>query len=177
VIADVGDNPGGGAPGNSTLMLRHLLMTGVAACTGPLWDPRVVARAFEIGVGAQTTLSLGGPPLEHSALVKALARQHGQSWVATRMPLGDCCVLSLGGVDVVVSSVRDQAYSPDLFTGLGLVLEDYKLVTVKSAQHFMDGFSTVTPRILLASGGGVLETDFRCIDYRNVRRPMWPLDL
>lgn len=177
VIADVGDNPGGGAPGNSTLMLRHLLMTGVAACTGPLWDPRVVARAFEIGVGAQMTLSLGGPPLEHAALVKALARQHGQSWAATRMPLGDCCVLSLGGVDVVVSSVRDQAYSPDLFTGLGLILEDYKLVTVKSAQHFMDGFSTVTPRILLASGGGVLETDFRCIDYRNVRRPIWPLDL
>jgi microcystin degradation protein MlrC len=31
-------------------------------------------------------------------------------------------------------------------------------------------------QIILASGGGPLETDFRKIPYRHVRRPIWPLD-
>src|SRR3546814_18181169 len=52
----------------------------------------------------------------------------------------------------------------------------HRLVVVKSAQHFVAGFSDLAAAIVLASGGGPLETDFRSIDYRHVRRPIWPLD-
>src|SRR3546814_1496479 len=76
----------------------------------------------------------------------------------------------------MIGSVRDQAYSPDLFTAVGIDPAAHRLVVVKSAQHFVAGFSDLAAAIVLASGGGPLETDFRSIDYRHVRRPIWPLD-
>ena len=46
VIADGADNPGGGAPGDSTWILRRLVERGVrGAAVGPLWDPIAVRTA------------------------------------------------------------------------------------------------------------------------------------
>ena len=53
VLADGADNPGGGASGDSTFVLRRMLERGIAnACLGPLWDPVAVRIAFDAGVGA-----------------------------------------------------------------------------------------------------------------------------
>lgn len=184
VIADVSDNPGGGASGDSTRLLQRLLTRDCGpACLGPFWDPAAVQLARRAGVGARVALRLGGKggpaagePFEVEALVIALSDELHQSWAGTRMSLGPACALRIGAVDVVVGSIRDQAYGPDLFTALGIDPARRRLVVVKSAQHFMAGFSGLAARVVLASGGGSLETDFRKIPYQNVRRPIWPLD-
>ena len=50
VLADGADNAGGGAPGDSTFMLRRLVERGVERRRlGPLWDPVAVRIAFEAG--------------------------------------------------------------------------------------------------------------------------------
>ncbi len=183
VIADVSDNPGGGAAGDSTTLLRAVLGSGASACLGPLWDPMAVRIASAAGVGAHITLRLGGKaaatsdaPLDAEGVVTAVSEQAWQSWAGTRTSLGAAVAFSVGEVRIIVSSVRDQAYSPDLFTNLGVDPSECRLVAVKSAQHFMNGFKSLSPRIILAGGGGALETDFRKIAYRNIERPMWPLD-
>ena len=54
VLADGADNPGGGAAGDSTFILRRLVERGITnACLGPLWDPIAVRIAFEAGAGAR----------------------------------------------------------------------------------------------------------------------------
>lgn len=184
VIADVSDNPGGGAPGDSTLLLGHLLQQPeVSACVGPFWDPAVVGIAHAVGKGGQCQVRLGGKagrssgqPLDLDVEVTGLADEVLQSWAGTRMSLGRACALRVGAIHIMVCSVRDQAYSPDLFTAVGIDPAAHRLVVVKSAQHFVAGFASLTDRYVLASGGGPLETDFRKIRYRNVRRPIWPLD-
>src|SRR3546814_13134242 len=75
----------------------------------------------------------------------------------------------------MVSSIRDQAYGPDLFSAVGIDAAASRIIAVKSAQHFVAGFSGIAGTILLASGGGPLETDFRKIPYRKIRRPIWPI--
>src|SRR5690606_1174402 len=105
-----------------------------------------------------------------------LADDAVQTWAGTRMSLGASCAVRVGPVSVVISSIRDQAYSPDLFEALGVDPAAHRLVVGKSAQHFVAGFARMASEIVLASGGGPLETDFRKIDYRHVRRPIWPLD-
>lgn len=183
VLADVSDNPGGGAPGDSTIVLEHLLAADISACLGPLWDPEAAAACHAAGLGARLRLNLGGKsgpasghPLALDVEVVGLARDAVQSWAGTRMSLGPSCAVRVGPVSVVISSVRDQAYSPDLFEILGVDPAAHRLVVVKSAQHFVAGFAPLAADIILASGGGPLETDFRKIDYRHVRRPIWPLD-
>jgi microcystin degradation protein MlrC len=81
----------------------------------------------------------------------------------------------IGKVEVVLSSIRDQAYSPDLFSNLGVDPAAKRIVAVKSAQHFVHGFAPLARAVVLVGGGGPLETDFRKIPYRNIRRPKRPL--
>ncbi len=184
VLADVSDNPGGGAGGDSTLLLERLLDAGVTACLGPLWDPETVAAAHAAGMGAELALALGGKsggvnsgrPVERRGEVVGLAEDARQTWAGTEMSLGRACAVRLGAVTVVVSSTRDQAYGPDLFRTLNVEPADQRIVAVKSAQHFAAGFASLARATVLASGGGPLEADFRKIPYRRVRRPIWPLD-
>ena len=184
VLADVADNPGGGAPGDSTILLQYLLrQPGLSACLGPLWDPQTVAVAHAAGIGGRCRVVLGGKsgaasgePLDLEVEVIGLSDAVLQTWAGTRMSLGRACGLRVGAISIMVCSLRDQAYSPDLFTAVAIDPAVHRLVVVKSAQHFVAGFSALTQRIVLASGGGPLETDFTKIAYRNVRRPIWPLD-
>ncbi len=183
VVADIADNPGGGAGGDSTILMRALLERDVAACLGPLWDPMAVRIASAAGAGARIALRIGGKvgpasgaPLDVDAEVLAVSPDAYQSWAGTRMKLGAACGLRIGRLQVVVSSVRDQAYSPDLFTNLGIDPSRQRIVAVKSAQHFMAGFAPIARDVVLVSGGGPLEGDFRRIPYRHILRPKWPLD-
>ena len=183
VLADVADNPGGGAPGDSTVLLAQVLASGATACLGPLWDPAAVDISHAVGLGGRFRLRLGGKagadsgsPLDLEVEVTGLADEASQSWAGTRMSLGRACALRAGSVSIAVASVRDQAYSPDLFHAVGIDPREQQLVVVKSAQHFAAGFAPMARQIILASGGGPLETDFRKIPYRHVRRPIWPLD-
>lgn len=183
VLADISDNPGGGAPGDSTLLLERVLACGTPACVGPLWDPAVVALSHAVGMGGRFQARLGGKagpdsgrPLDLDVEVVGLAQEAFQSWAGTRMSLGRACALRVGTTLIVVSSTRDQAYSPDLFRAVGVEPQGQRLVVVKSAQHFVAGFSAMAREIVLASGGGPLEADFRKIPYQHVRRPIWPLD-
>lgn len=183
VLADVSDNPGGGAPGDSTILLERVLAMRTSACLGPLWDPAAVRLCQAAGRGARLRLSLGGRsgpgsgrPLTLDVEVTGLTDEAVQSWAGTRMWLGAACAVRINDVSVVITSIRDQAYSPDLFEAVGVDPATHRWVVVKSAQHFMAGFSDMAAETILVSGGGPLETDFRKIAYRNVRRPIWPLD-
>lgn len=184
VLADVSDNPGGGAPGDSTILLQHLLrQPRLDVCVGPFWDPQAVAAAHAAGVGGRCRVALGGKSgatsgmtLDLEVEVIGLSDAVWQTWAGTRMALGRACGLRVGAISIMVCSLRDQAYSPDLFTAVAIDPAEHRLVVVKSAQHFVTGFSALTSRIVLVSGGGPLETDFTRIAYRNVRRPIWPLD-
>ena len=61
VVADQADNAGGGAPSDSTFVLRALLERGVTeAALGMVWDPIAVKVAMSAGEGAQLDLRLGG---------------------------------------------------------------------------------------------------------------------
>jgi microcystin degradation protein MlrC len=183
VVADVSDNPGGGASGDSTTLLRALIARDVEACLGPLWDPLAVRAAASAGEGATINLRIGGKagpwsgqPLDAEARVLTISPRSVQSWAGTKVSLGAAAAVRIGKVDLVLSSIRDQAYGPDLFSNLGISLATKVVVAVKSAQHFLHGFAPMAGVVVLVGGGGPLETDFRKIPYRNIRRPKYPLD-
>jgi microcystin degradation protein MlrC len=62
VLMDVGDNVGGGSPGDSTFLLEELLEQGTEGALVVLWDPDEVQRCVEVGVGAEYQFKGWSPP-------------------------------------------------------------------------------------------------------------------
>jgi microcystin degradation protein MlrC len=185
VLADGADNPGGGAAGDSTFILRRLLERGIAnAALGPLWDPGAVRVAFDAGVGARLSLRIGGKigplsgePLDAECTVKALISDMKMSGLAgSSVSLGDCALIETAGVQVVLITLRNQATGTDLFTQLGCDLAACKIVVVKSSQHFYASYSKVARHVIYVDAPGSVSGDLNTLPYRKVRRPKWPLN-
>jgi len=185
VIADSADNPGGGTASDSTWFLGRMLERGItSAALGAMWDPCAVSVAFNAGEGANIALRLGGktgpmsgPPLDVEARVVSLRRDHHMQTLVEgeSISCGDSALLDLGGIDVVVTSSRQQPMGTDLFTGLGCDLAGKKIIVVKSSQHFHAHFSRIAGQVIYSEAPGTLTLDLDTLNYRRIRRPKWPI--
>ncbi|MEI9995590.1 MAG: M81 family metallopeptidase [Rhizomicrobium sp.] len=184
VLADISDNPGGGAPGDSTFLLKALLECSArAVCLGPLWDPQAVKFCHAAGEGAELALRVGGKvgamsgePLDLSARVTALSNRLTQTFAGQATSLGPAAAVHVAGIDVVLVSERQQGLGPDLFSNIGIDPRARRVVVVKSSQHFHAGFAPLAEEILYVGTPGALQLDFRSLPYRRIARPIWPLD-
>ena len=61
---------------------------------------------------------------------------------------------SPANVNIVISEDRCQTLHPEIFTALGINLEEMKLIIVKSSQHFFTGFAPLAAEILYVAGPG-----------------------
>lgn len=178
VLADVADNPGGGAPGDNPTLLRAILAAGVRdAAVGCFWDPIAVQACEGAGVGTTFPLRLGGKcglasgdPLDLLVTVRAARDNHEQSGLGSaREPFGRSVWVETQGVDVVITSVRAQTYHPNAFTGLGVELDRKRLIAVKSSQHFRAGFSPIADLIIQVATPGAIQMNFAEIGYSRKR--------
>jgi microcystin degradation protein MlrC len=184
VLADMADNAGGGAPSDSTYLLRAMLDRGMGdTVLGCIWDPGAVALAFEAGEGARLKLRVGGKvgaisgvPLDLDVTVTRLARQAVQDYLGARNDMGDCAAIRARGIDIVLNSKRTQTFTPSAFAAVGLDPASKRYVVVKSMNHFRAGFEPIAKAILYVAAPGAIDFDYRRIPYRNIRRPIYPLD-
>ncbi len=184
VIADPADNAGGGAPSDNTDIARHLIEIGAeSACLGPIWDPIAVRLCFDAGLGARIGLRFGGkiaptsgPPIDAEVEIVGLKRDAWQSFGPTRVPVGDCAAVKVGGVEFVLIANRTQATGLELFTNLGIDPRQRKLVVVKSTNHFMAAYGPIAKKVIYVESGGPLRRDHRKVAYTKAERPIWPLD-
>ena len=183
VIADVWDNPGGGVPGDSTILLRKALSKGITdLAVGTIWDPQAVRTCFSAGLGARLMLRFGGKtsadagePIDAEVEVIHLARDATQSFGDSIVPLGDCAVIRFDGVEVILNTNRAQVFEPDLFSNLGIDPTKRRLLIVKSTNHFHRGFQPIAQTILYASVEGPYPSNPATNGYRNLTRPIWPI--
>ncbi|VVE43722.1 microcystin LR degradation protein MlrC-like protein [Pandoraea eparura] len=184
IFADRSDNPGSGAAGDSTFILRRLIERKISdVALGPLWDPIAVQIAFEAGVGARLPLRVGGKisplsgdPVDAVWTVKALQRNHVQTGQAGEpLPVGDAALIEADGIECVLISNRTQAINVDLFAQLGCDLADKRIVVVKSAQHFYASFSKLSTRILYVGAPGSATPRHETLTYCKAVMPKWPI--
>ncbi|MBV8636518.1 MAG: M81 family metallopeptidase, partial [Candidatus Eremiobacteraeota bacterium] len=184
VMADVADNAGGGAPGDSTFILRRLLQRGATdVVSGTYYDPVAVDLCFEAGLGASFTLRIGGKlgpssgmPVDAEVTVCGLSERHTQDAMDDSgiVPLGRSAWVRVGSIELVLCSIRSQVFAPTVFTNLGIDLCAAKLIVVKSTHHFYGKFAPLASRVLYASSPGALSTDFETIPYEKRDLDYWP---
>ncbi|HLI95161.1 MAG TPA: M81 family metallopeptidase [Candidatus Baltobacteraceae bacterium] len=184
VLADVADNAGGGAPGDSTFILQRLLERNVTnAVSGVYYDPTAVQLCFEAGEGATLDLRCGGKlgttsgaPLDLRVTVRKLSQHHAQDSMddSAPVPLGAAAWVDTGGVQVVLASIRSQVFAPNAFTALGISLEDARIVVLKSSHHFWGKFAPIAAAVLYVDSPGALRPHFANIGYKKRNGNYWP---
>lgn len=189
VIADFADNPGGGGYSDSTGLLRTMIAADLDnAAFSPLYDPESVEACKAAGAGSAIELEIGGKidpaygaPIAVSGKVAGLFdgqfKLEGPMATGVAIKIGPASVLRVGGIDIVLSSRRAQNYDLQFFRAFGIEPTDRAVLGVKSAQHFRADYAPVASGIAVVDeGGGVTSHNFASLTYRNVRRPIWPLD-
>lgn len=182
VLADVADNAGGGAPSDSTFVLRRILERGIeGVLTGLYWDPVAVRFCKEAGEGASFDLRIGGKcgpmsgdPVDLRVTVRRIVEDAGQTFSTNRARMGTSVWLSAGGVDLVLTTVRTQTFHPDAFEQFGIDVAAYKIVVVKSTQHFYAGFAPIAAEIHYVAAPGAIPPDFANIPFQKLKTPFWP---
>lgn len=183
VLADVADNAGGGTPSDNTAIVRRLVERGItSAAIGCFWDPQAVRFCFEAGEGAALLLRIGGKcgpasgdPIELQVTVRKLREDHSQAGLSGgHAYFGPSAWVLANGIDVVLVSARQQTRAPDALTGLGISLEDKRLIVAKSTQHFHAAFAPIVGETRYVSAPSAIPPEFEKIPYRKRTQPYWP---
>ena len=184
VIADPSDNPGGGAPSDSTFVLRRMIERGITdAAIGGFWDPVAVRLCFDAGEGARFHLRFGGKigptsgdPIDALVTVTKLTRDATMDYCGTVSSIGDAAAIDIDGIAVVLISNRQQAKSRGMFTSVGIDPTRKRILVVKSTNHFFAEFGPIAEEVLYTDAPGAIPRDFTKIPYTRIQRPKWPLD-
>ncbi|TPG61025.1 M81 family peptidase [Roseomonas nepalensis] len=178
ILADTQDNPGGGGHGDTTGLLAELIRQKAAkAVLGSINDPLSAAACHKAGEGATLSLSLGGrsdgAPLEVTARVLRLSNGRftctGAMAGGNPADLGPSALVSVGGVRVIVTSRKMQAYDLALFRHLGVEPAQEGIVAVKSSVHFRADFGPIAGRVLVVAAPGPVVADPATLPFRNLR--------
>jgi len=168
-ISDSGDNVTAGAPGDVPLIVERLLALGVEdAVVGGILDPEAVRLCRDAGVGNNLKVEVGGKidrvngyPLEVEGRVLKLT--------------DDGAVLRAGGVDIILTSRRRGWTTLEAFRDFGIDPAERKIVVVKLG-YLTPDFKRVAKLALLALSPGCTNQLIERLEYKRVRRPLYPLD-
>lgn len=190
LFADVADNPGGGGRGNTVHILKAFHEAGVEGCVlGVFFDPALAAEAHALGPGNRfharfnrdETHALSGK-FEAEAEVVAL---HDGPIVGRRgisaghtINLGKMALVKIGGIRVVLISIRQQAKDTAMFECLGIEWSGVRSLVLKSRGHFRAAFDLLFPddQIVEVDAPGLTTPILTRVPYKNVPRPIYPLD-
>ena len=193
VLADHGDVGGSGGSTDVHVVLAEVIRQGLEdVCAGPFWDPDTVEQMVAAGIGAEVTVHLGGQtdypaiefkgePLELTGTVRRITDGKfvvtGPKNTGIRENLGVSAVLDIGSIEIVVCSTRHEPYDLGVFTHAGIDPTRKKFILIKSRQHFRAGFEPIMKDVVMISGPGICTSDYSQFPWKNVRRPIYPLDL
>ena len=188
VINESSDNTGGGTPGDGTYLLREMLERDLPGTAfGFIYDPEVAQLAAKAGIGAKISCKLGGKmddlhgePIElKDAYVRCLSDgvyvNQSPKGGGNTVRLGLSACLVVGNVDVVVSSDRVQATDDGVFRMVGLSKDLYKIVAVKSSQHFKAWWADRCRGMVPCETPGIQCADLTCFDFKFANPDYYPL--
>lgn len=189
VLFDVGDNVGGGSPGDSTHLLHAARRLGISGLLQALCDPAVVAQCQAAGVGGRLVADVGG---KRDGL-------HGAPFpiVATVIALGDgryeetgpthggfrffndgpsCALRTDDGHTLVLTSRPGGTASLQQFRVLGVEPTAHKILVAKGVHSPRPAVEPIARELIWVATPGVTTADLQTFSYRHRRQPLFPLE-
>jgi microcystin degradation protein MlrC len=193
VLLDHYDNCASGGTMDTTAVLAAILRAGldnVAAFA--IYDPAAVQQAIAAGIGAEVALAVGGKmampqipgesrPLTITGTVKTIAhgrfRNKGPMGRGVLTDMGPSVVIDTGRVEIALISRHVEPSDLNCLLALGIDPMQKRYVMLKSRIHWRAGLGAVAKAVVECAGMGVCTSDYSQLTFRNVRRPIYPLDL
>jgi len=197
LLVDLGDDPGSACPADSPVILESLIRNQASDCALTIRDAEVVKAGIAAGVGATITMSVGGKidqrfyqPLQVTGVVKSIddgkyvicGPTHG-GWgrkvvrkTFRETDVGSRIVLRIGNKIDVIFSQRRTGKDRDFFKSAGILLEEKRILVVKSNQAHRASFDPVVASTIELNSPGVSTINYANLPYQYLYRPIWPID-
>lgn len=188
-LLDMGDNVGGGSPGDGTLLAAALHQRQLARAFVCLCDPDAVAQAQALGEWGTGDFCVGGKsdqqhgsPLACEATVVGLfdgqfeepQPRHGGF---TQMDQGPTAVIRTDrGLTIMLTSRRTPPFSLRQLTAHGVLPDDFHYLVAKGVNAPVAAYKEVCKHFIRVNTPGCTTADIEKLTYTNRRRPMYPFE-
>lgn len=188
-LLDVGDNVGGGAPADGTVIAHALHKAGVPDCFVCLCDPSAVEQAAAAGEGARRTLEMGGHtddrhglPLIAAVTIDSLTDgrftepepRHGGRM---NFDMGPTAIVTTdGGMTVMLTTRRIPPFSLQQLVQSGLDPERFHILVAKGVNAPLAAYKPICPCYLRANTPGATCADARKLPFQHRSRPLFPFE-
>lgn len=187
-LLDMGDNVGGGAPGDGTWIAQELHRRQVGPAFVCLHDPDGVRQADETGIGGRLEVSLGGrgqdsgDPLQAAVTVTGLfdgrfresAPTHGGF---TEFDQGRTAIVQTDhNLTVMLTSRRMVPFSIAQLTSCSIDPSAMRFIVAKGVHAPVGAYEPVCGSLLRVNTPGVTTADLSRLQYQHRRRPLFPFE-
>jgi microcystin degradation protein MlrC len=189
VLLDVGDNIGGGGPGDSTVLLDAAIQAGIRGFVVTLYDPEAARECVEVGVGASISIDVGGKtddrhgrPIPLHATIRRITDGKYEEPAATHggfrfFDSGPTVVLEIPGDNLVVlTSKRVMPTSLEQLRSLGIEPEKRRMIVAKGVVSPRAAYEPIAAQLMLVNTPGVTSCDLKTFNFRRRRRPLYPFE-
>ncbi len=192
VLLDHSDNCASGGTMDTMTVLGGILDAGLEDVAAfAVYDPAAVQQMIAAGVGSTVTLSLGGKlpmpsiglsgqPRSVTGRVKLISdgrfRNRGPMARGEMNDMGPTVVLDTGKVEIVILSDHIEPHDLAAFQAVGIDPSRKRFVMLKSRVHWRAGLKPLARAVVECAGTGVCTSDYELLAFKNVRRPIYPLD-
>lgn len=193
LLLDHSDNCMSGGTCDSMDVLQAALAQGLEGiAVGPLCDPQAVAVLVQAGVGAQVTLALGNKvpltqlgitkqSLQVTGTVRAVSDGEytvtGPIYTGQRCAMGRTVLLDIGSAQVVVTERTHEPWDLGVFHCVGLEPTAFAYLLLKSRMYCRPVFAPLAHALVECdSPTGVTTSNYALFPFKQVKRPVFPLD-
>jgi microcystin degradation protein MlrC len=185
----MGDNVGGGSPGDGTFLAHALHDSQFKDSFVCLYDPESVQQCFAAGIGKTLHLRAGGktdmrhgPPLEGDFTVLNLCDgrfeesqvRHGGIRSFDQGPTA--VVRSEHGLTLMLTTRRMAPFSLCQLTSCGIKPESFRFLAAKGVHAPVAAYEPVCKQFIRVNTPGVTTADLSELNFKHRRRPMFPFE-
>ncbi len=188
-LLDMGDNVGGGSPGDGTLLAHAISARGSGEAFVCLFDPAAVQQCVAAGAGGKLRVEMGGrtdalhgPPLVdevdvlgiHNGKFEETQARHGGF---SKMDQGQTAVvLTERGLTVMLTTRRVPPFSLKQITTFGIEPAKFKLLVAKGVNAPLAAYKEACRSFIKVNTPGCTSADLAQFEYHHRRRPLYPLE-
>ena len=185
LLLDMGDNVGGGAPGNSTYLFEQLENHANCNFFICLFDPEAVKQASGYEPGSYFTIQLTNNEGRHLLIpVMLLEKGHGKFKETdprhggqVHFDMGRMSVLlTEKGNTIMVMSLRISPFSLRQLTAFHIKPEAFDVIIAKGVNAPIAAYETVCNTIIQVNTPGVTAADMSLFEYKNRPVPLFPFE-
>jgi microcystin degradation protein MlrC len=188
-LLDMGDNVGGGSPGDGTELAHALHRRRLGPSHVCLFDPAAVEEAAAAGMAATRRLRVGGKcdnlhgaPFVAEFTVRGLydgkfeesQPRHGG---ITQFDQGRTALVeTTTGLTVMLTTRRMVPFSLGQLTSCGLTPSRFRVLVAKGVHAPVAAYAPVCKHLIRVDTPGVTSADLSRLEYHRRRRPMFPFE-